>query len=63
MEKITAIELTRAIREALVLPSNARQITAARLQSSNGREQVAQRLEERSLSRSMKRPSWGATGR
>jgi UDP:flavonoid glycosyltransferase YjiC (YdhE family) len=46
MEKITAIELTRAIEEALVLPSNIRQITAARLQSSNGREQIAQRLEE-----------------
>ena len=51
MEKITEIELTRAIREALVLPSNARQITAARLQSSNGREQVAQRLEEVFLDR------------
>jgi UDP:flavonoid glycosyltransferase YjiC (YdhE family) len=46
MEKITAIELTRAIEEALVLPSNIRQITAARLRSSNGREQIAQRLEE-----------------
>jgi UDP:flavonoid glycosyltransferase YjiC (YdhE family) len=46
MEKITAIELTRAIKEALVLPSNTLRITAARLQSSNGCEQVAQRLEE-----------------
>ena len=51
MEKITAIELTRAIREALVLPSSTRQITAVRLQSSNGREQVAQRIEEVFLDR------------
>jgi SAM-dependent methyltransferase len=46
MEKITAIELTRAIQEALVLPSNTRLITAARLRSSKGSEQVVQRLEE-----------------
>jgi 2-polyprenyl-3-methyl-5-hydroxy-6-metoxy-1,4-benzoquinol methylase len=46
MEKITAIQLTRAIEEALVLPRDTRQITAARLQSSKGSQQVAQRLEE-----------------
>jgi ubiquinone/menaquinone biosynthesis C-methylase UbiE len=46
MEKITAIELTQAIHSALALPSSYRQIAAARLQASNGKEQVVQRLEE-----------------
>ena len=45
MEKITATELTQAIHSALALPSSYRQIAAARLQASEGSEQVVQQLE------------------
>jgi UDP:flavonoid glycosyltransferase YjiC (YdhE family) len=45
MEKITAVELTQAIRASIALPSIYRQTAAARLLASNGKEQVVQRLE------------------
>jgi UDP:flavonoid glycosyltransferase YjiC (YdhE family) len=45
MEKITAVELARAIRAALELPTAPRQAAAARLRASDGRGDIVQRVE------------------
>ena len=45
MERVTAPELTDAIRRAIELPRAPREAVSARLRASNGRGQVADRLE------------------
>jgi UDP:flavonoid glycosyltransferase YjiC (YdhE family) len=45
MEKITAVGLTQAIQAALALPGEPRQQASARLKSSHGTAQIAERVE------------------
>jgi hypothetical protein len=45
MEKITTSELANAIKAALSLPDAPRQAAAARLSASDGRGQIADRIE------------------
>jgi vancomycin aglycone glucosyltransferase len=45
MEKVTPTELASAIKTALQLPAGPRQIAAARLRASDGRGDIAQRIE------------------